>query len=736
MDVFLVFSRTAAHAQLNDNIDTERIMDSLCAHISFHVKEGYEMKNLPKFDDLTRYNIREEEEHKLWKLEVERLAHSARSNVLPTLEGNLEWFGETDSEGYNRLNRLARQILYGIDICEHDNELLLLESYPQLAHEDSYKMVHRKINGIFDEEQGSIRYERPIRIEQFNDEALHALINYVTAVLIRLLVRSMSGRFWIDNCISVLAKFAAKSKVVAANFPLAFERTLEAHKEFQIRVSQNPDSQGFVQGSQSNSLGSDDGPLAKQQKVLQEDFDISGARYFIEMDAFRTGIHGLMQTILADLIWNEESAETADMFETSSTIYDTGFRDKRTHLCHERDGSIGVATERRAIDFAGLAFQIGIDIWNTLPSNGPRTDCSTALVWSRTPLYDNGLENDGNLDDIERERSEIHLTAMMDAIKGLVPFVMYCGSFASRLSMFTELANLISDPSAPVQYYQQRKFITVAKINTSAYEKNIAAKKTVFQTDMAKKAQRGKPNNQLKDKVEQAEKWTIDEKSIVIDHTWYSLASLSACALLIAGGMALVAIQDKAPGVDPSSLTALAWAASGFLMVYLKSRKVQDWPWRDFLRGNIVCRSISEVNSVTGMDPQTLMAILLRLESRVILKTCGPFNTLFSKKAEDGFSIDVPPLTNTVIDGGYIFIRVDSMSGPALVSLRANSRGLYNSIIPKDSCVEEETYTCQDFEDFSHYVIDEEPLPLYPLCTNELRWYKVRGVFSGKACFS
>lgn len=96
----------------------------------------------------------------------------------------------------------------------------------------------------------------------------------------------MSGRFWVDNCISVLAKFAAKFKVVAADFPLAFRKTLEAHREFQTRVSQRPDSQGSVQGFQFNSSGSDNSPLAKQQKVLQEDVEYSGARYFLEMVPF------------------------------------------------------------------------------------------------------------------------------------------------------------------------------------------------------------------------------------------------------------------------------------------------------------------------------------------------------------------------------------------------------------------------------------------------------------------
>src|SRR5690606_17751287 len=114
-------------------------------------------------------------------------------------------------------------------------------------------------------------------------------------------------------------------------------------------------------------------------------------------------------------------------------------------------------------------------------------------------------------------------------------------------------------------------------------------------------------------------------------------------------------IEDRAKGVDPSNLTALAWAAAGFIMLYFKSRSEENWRWRDFLRGRIVCRSVSEVHSVTGIDTQTLVAILLHLQSRVLLHTRGPFNTLFSRRAEDGFSIDVPLLTSTVVNGGFIF---------------------------------------------------------------------------------
>ncbi|KAM0418889.1 hypothetical protein ACHAPT_012154 [Fusarium lateritium] len=726
------------------NIDVQHIVDSLRPHVLFRVKEGYEMKNLPKFDDMVRYGIREEEELELWGLEVRRLAAVAKSEEPPALEGDAEWFGDADAGGYNRLHRLALQMQYAIDISVHDNELVLLQYHPNLANESDYGFAHRRICRTFDEDRGSIRYERSIRIEKHNDEALHALVNYVTAVMARLLLRSMSGRFWIENCVSVLAKFAAKIKVVTADLPTAFERTLEAFRDFQIQVTQSPEARG-VHVAQVNSSSSDDDPMAKQQKALQEDIDTSGARYFMEMDAFRHSLSNLMEAAIADLTWNEEIEQPADVFETSSIVYDTGFPDRRTQLCRERDGTIGAAAERKVIDFSGVAFHIGSEVWETLSSSNTHGLSSyTTLTWSRKPFSRDqkpkGKDPRDPLTEPTENNPTVHMARMLDVIKALVPYLMSCGAFPTHLSMFTQLAVLISDPTNPVRYYKQKSFLTVARIHTSAYERNqnpttSLISQTVYDTDMAKLARRGKPNRQLKEELEQAEKWIIDEKAIIIQHAWYSMVALGVCALLIAGGVALIAIEDSASGVDPSNLTALAWAAAGFTMIYFKSRRVQDWPWRDFLRGRIVCRSITEVQSVTGMDPQVLIAILLRLETRMFLKTRGPFNTLFFRKAEDGFSIDVPLLTSTVIDGGYIFVRVDSMSGPALVVLSAKTYGHYDAISPKGTSSGKEKFICRDISDSGRYLLNGESLALYPIVTNELQWYRVRGVFATRACF-
>jgi hypothetical protein len=206
---------------------------------------------------------------------------------------------------------------------------------------------------------------------------------------------------------------------------------------------------------------------------------------------------------------------------------------------------------------------------------------------------------------------------------------------------------------------------------------------------------------------------------------------------MIAGGVAFIAIGERAKGVDPSNLTALVWAAAGFAMVFFKSLRVQDWPWRDFLRGRVVCRSVSEVVSVTRMHPQDLIAILLRMESRNVLHTRGPFNTLFSRKAEDGFSIDIPLLTTTVIDGGYIFIRVDSMAGPALVALTTSNSETYRSISQKDDLEDGEGFVCRDLIDATDLEVrgHDMPLPFYAISTTDLSWNRVRGIFTEEAWF-
>lgn len=82
-----------------------------------------------------------------------------------------------------------------------------------------------------------------------------------------------------------------------------------------------------------------------------------------------------------------------------------------------------------------------------------------------------------------------------------------------------------------------------------------------------------------------------------------------------------------------------------------------------------MCKSVSELSSVTGIDEQLILAKLLQDESISALQTRGLYNTVFNRKSEDGFSIDRPLSTWTMLLSRLIMIEVDTVRGRGLIRL-------------------------------------------------------------------
>jgi len=111
------------------------------------------------------------------------------------------------------------------------------------------------------------------------------------------------------------------------------------------------------------------------------------------------------------------------------------------------------------------------------------------------------------------------------------------------------------------------------------------------------------------------------------------------------------------------------WVLAGFLVLILKSIRVQEWPWRDFFLGRVVCRSVSEVVAVSWIKAQVLLSILLRLEPLMVLNKRGPFETIFMRRSpEDGFAVDISIGTEALNTAGCFFVKVQSETGPVMPS--------------------------------------------------------------------
>src|SRR6266566_4746378 len=95
------------------------------------------------------------------------------------------------------------------------------------------------------------------------------------------------------------------------------------------------------------------------------------------------------------------------------------------------------------------------------------------------------------------------------------------------------------------------------------------------------------------------EQWIIDEDSITINCRTYVVSIILGAAVIICGAMAIpFCVGSHIQGVDPFQLTSFAWILVAFMVVLAKSRYVSEWSWHDFLRGQIVCSSIRDVQDV------------------------------------------------------------------------------------------------------------------------------------------
>jgi hypothetical protein len=164
--------------------------------------------------------------------------------------------------------------------------------------------------------------------------------------------------------------------------------------------------------------------------------------------------------------------------------------------------------------------------------------------------------------------------------------------------------------------------------------------------------------------------WIISEDSITIRCRLYVVMIVGIAVIVICGSMSVpFVVRNAISGVDPFQFATFSWVVMGFFVVIAKSRYVSEWPWHHFLHGKIVCKSVSDVRDVSGINAQMIVMKLLHEERENILKTRGPFNGMFSRKSDgsDGFAIDQPVKLSTMLASGFIVLKVANEMGEHLI---------------------------------------------------------------------
>ncbi|KAG7152956.1 hypothetical protein HYQ46_002301 [Verticillium longisporum] len=206
--------------------------------------------------------------------------------------------------------------------------------------------------------------------------------------------------------------------------------------------------------------------------------------------------------------------------------------------------------------------------------------------------------------------------------------------------------------------------------------------------------------------------WVVDENSIVVPYKQYAWSFLGIAATLVIGGLAFgFSIGERIQGVDPFNISVFCWGLAAFMLVLVKAVRVEYWFWHRFLRGEVACRSITEVVSVTGMNPQVLLVILLRLDDH---------------DPQSGYSINVPIKATTAFEGGLIPVVVQGEQDIGLVLLRGNSWATFNSV--KNQQTFENGLHCRDIQHPGSWAPDKL-VPCYRLSRGDMKVVRVLDVY-------
>jgi hypothetical protein len=174
--------------------------------------------------------------------------------------------------------------------------------------------------------------------------------------------------------------------------------------------------------------------------------------------------------------------------------------------------------------------------------------------------------------------------------------------------------------------------------------------------------------------------WDVEESSVRVKGAQYVYTVFTICGILVAGGLTVgFTVGQRLRGVNPFGIATFSFVLAGFIILIANSIRVNDWPWRDFVLERVTCQSLSELRVVTSVDEQDLLLYLLAKESEDVLTTRGPYNKMYTRKGDSGFSIDIEPEIRTLLYSSVNFVKVSMSDGSALIrlDLRRGSKKRY-----------------------------------------------------------
>ncbi|KAB8269195.1 hypothetical protein BDV30DRAFT_229984 [Aspergillus minisclerotigenes] len=709
----------------------------------------------PQFDDPRAY-LPQVEAADLWENEANRLIEIVKSSdpIGPFNSNRL--LGEGQEEDYSRIARLAEMILAAHSLCLLDNECINVEHCKPLANRDRVKKLLQQAQVSQTNsanEPGGRQKDEQMQEKELN--AVFALIDYIAAVLARLLCQMAGKEYWWNNVVAFLAQRVTKLKVLMLDMHANTIISCQAGEAALDRTDLSSRlSSGILDEEECEEVLRMIDADAKQGLRTTANTDV--ARYCVEQNRFRSGIDLTFRYLLMALRFQNRLGLQGTSFEICGMVYATGFEDFKALLFQDLDLEYSASSDQDTLNTAYPAFEILHQILaNIKPGlRKPPGSLQTKVEWrysgaNKEKGYNNNkTANDSLPCDLSQCRQdEAVMGTMDDIVTVIIPLLLTSPLAVANLTKFRTIVSLTCDAKDTVQVFKGVDYSAFFRMHTNTFEEDsknwdvmrLSAainKKFFSRYSLVTEASvdREKIAQKMASTCQEMSDWVIDERSITVPCRFHVCLIILVAFLIAGGGLCIMAVGERIAGVDPSNLSAYLWVVAGFYLLVCKSRYVEEWPWTDFLHFRVRCRSVSELHAITGIDEQFIMAKLLHDESGgSMLKTRGPYNKVFLRRdATDGFSIDCLLQMNTLLLSGLIMLKVVTPRGHALVCLDAR-RGTELKVVEHQGNQAQEHLVCEDINRLHELQKQngaQENTRLQLVRSKDLKWKRVQGVYS------
>lgn len=751
-----------------------------------HAQSVHRSSSLPAaravFDSWQQYGVDEVEAAGLISGEISRLMTSIPSNVQEATI--LPFSSMTSDRGFRTMTEvsaIADQILCNFTICQYDNEVLFMGSGvngPCLPEVESLALRHRR--SLQERLSSANPQHHPKRLEGNNNFLYNAVVDHVTSSATKLCVESVASESFRANLIACLARIAAKLKHLN-NDPVKYAEiclstntgTMDGKLEesrpgppvHRHTADENPSWSTDPERLFSRSLGNNGDP---EQNV-----------YYLEMIDLRLCLMPILIHMVSSLrgsfSTSPEAVRGTDSLEATTVVYEAGLSTHSILINQNADGEIQAASSAPCLAVCDNAFRAlvrtaeSIRHHHTLPVAKPSAldQRRWSFEWQYLELTDTGAAYEGCLqsDDID----------IMVSI--LIPLACTSSLVASQIVKMLYLASAQDHRGLDFTPSSRPRFVALSTLkagrrnlscapgsdaNTMPLYASALARRSVFHNQFTRpKWWKKTVNNdgiplgwvigsaerqaarQLDEKIRR--QWEVHQDCIKCSCVTYVLTVLAIVLIVIAGATAFGYLaRDRIDSylVEPVSMFLISWGVSGTIIVASKTMKADLWPWADYFRFKLPCKSVTQLSSASGIHPQVILNYLLHNEESTILWTIAPFNGQFRKNTSGiGFSIDVKQSVRSLILSGLVLVKVATMEGPVLMCLRIPRETHFVGLLPSsrapgrtESKHDEKQMMCFDIPQLNrdqwHREAEIRGSLDLKIQRKRLDWFRILGVFN------